>query len=95
VHQRTIILLERLARALGVQPLRQVLLRAVWTEVFSAHSEEDVERCLAPGAPQRTPPLAAVSTDWPRPWVFGRLLLLALAVYGAFISAWTHSGIAT
>jgi protease PrsW len=92
VHQRTIILLERLARALGVQPLRQVPLRAMWTEVFSAHSEEDVERCLAAGAPPTTPALVAVSTEWPRPWVFGRLLLLALAVYGAFISAWTHSG---
>jgi RsiW-degrading membrane proteinase PrsW (M82 family) len=92
VHQRTIILLERVAGAVGVQPLRHVPLRAMWTEVFSSHSEEDVERCLAAGAPQTTPSLAAVSTGWPRPWVFGRLLLLALAVYGAFIIAWTHSG---
>jgi len=92
VHRRTIILLDRLARAVGVQPLRQVPLRTMWTELFSAHSEEDVERCLAAGAPPTTPPLAAVSTDWPRPWVFGRALLLALAVYGAFVIAWTHSG---
>jgi protease PrsW len=92
VDQRTIIFLERLARALGVQPLRHVPLRAMWTQVFSAHSEADVERCLAAGAPQTTPPLTAVSTDWPRPWVFGRLLVLALAVYGTFSVAWTHSG---
>jgi RsiW-degrading membrane proteinase PrsW (M82 family) len=92
VHQRTITFLERLAAAVGVQPLHPVPLRAMWSEVFSAHSEEDVERCLAAGAPQTTPPLAAVSTDWPRPWVFGRLLVLALAVYGAFSIAWTHSG---
>jgi RsiW-degrading membrane proteinase PrsW (M82 family) len=92
VHQRTENFLDRLAHALGVQPLRQVPLRAMWTAVFSAHSEEDVERCLAAGAPQTTPPLAAVSTDWPQPWVFGRLLILALAVYGAFNIAWTHSG---
>jgi RsiW-degrading membrane proteinase PrsW (M82 family) len=92
VHQRTIKFPDRLARALGVQPLRHVPLRAMWTEVFRAHSEEDVERCLAAGAPQTTPPLAAVSTEWPRPWVFGRLLVLALAIYGAFVIAWTHSG---
>jgi RsiW-degrading membrane proteinase PrsW (M82 family) len=92
VHQRTEIFIDRLARAVGVQPLRSVPLRALGSEVFRAHSEEDVERCLAVGAPQTTPPLAAVSTEWPRPWVFGRLLILALAVYGAFSIAWTHSG---
>ena len=92
MHQRTIKFPDRLARALGVQPLRHVPLRAMWTEVFRAHSEEDVERCLAAGAPQTTPPLAAVSTEWPRPWVFGRLLVLALAIYGAFVIAWTRSG---
>ncbi len=92
MHQRVTTFLDRLARAAGVQPLRPVPLRAMWTQVFSAHSEEDVERCLAAGAPQTTPPLAAVSTDWPRPWVFGRLLILALAIYGAFIIAWNHSG---
>jgi RsiW-degrading membrane proteinase PrsW (M82 family) len=92
VHQRTIIFLDRLAHALGVQPLRHVPLRSMWAQLFSAHSEEEVESCLAAGAPQTTPPLAAVSTGWPRPWVFGRLLLLALAVYGAFDFAWTHTG---
>ena len=75
-----------------MQPLWHVPLRAMWAELFSAHSEEDVERCLAAGAPQTTPPLAGVATSWPRPWVFARLLLLALAVYGAFDIAWMRSG---
>jgi protease PrsW len=92
VHQPEIFFLDRLARIVGVQPLRRVPLRAMWAGVFSAHSEEDIERCLAAGAPDTTPPLAAVSAQWPRPWVFGRLLLLALAVYAAFILAWTQTG---
>jgi len=83
---------ERAAYTLGVQPLRHVPLRAMWHEVFSAHSEEDVERALAAGAPETTPPLAAVATAWPRPWVFARMLVLGLAVYGAFIIAWSSSG---
>jgi RsiW-degrading membrane proteinase PrsW (M82 family) len=85
-------ILERVAYTLGVQPLQHVPLRAMWTELFSAHSEEDIERCLAAGAPQTTPALSAIATQWPRPWVFGRLLVLALMVYGALIVAWTHSG---
>jgi RsiW-degrading membrane proteinase PrsW (M82 family) len=84
--------LDRLARVVGVQPLQALPVRAMWREVFSAHTEEEVESCLAAGAPQTTPPLAAVSTQWPRPWVFGRLLMLALLVYGAFDLAWTQSG---
>jgi RsiW-degrading membrane proteinase PrsW (M82 family) len=92
VRQRTIIFFDCVAHLVGVQPLREVPLRAMWSEVFSAHTEEDVESCLAAGAPRTTPPLDAVSTQWPRPWVFGRLLVLALLVYGAFDVAWTHSG---
>ena len=84
--------LERLAQLSGVQPLGPVPLRAMCAAIFATHSEADVERCLAVGAPETTPPISAVVTEWPRPWVFSRLLLLALAVYGAFILAWTQSG---
>jgi RsiW-degrading membrane proteinase PrsW (M82 family) len=92
VHQRTTTLLERFAHAVGVEPLRAPPLRRMCSEVFRAHREEEVEQVLAAGAPATTPPLSAVSTEWPRPWVFGRLLVLALASYGAFLMAWTQSG---
>ncbi len=92
MRQRTIIFLEQLAHVVGVQPLHAVPVRAMWTEVFSAHSEEQVEECLAAGAPLTTPALAAVSTQWPRPWVFGRLLLLGLLVYAVFSVAWAQTG---
>jgi RsiW-degrading membrane proteinase PrsW (M82 family) len=92
VRQQAKIFFDRLAHLVGVQPLHAVPLRAMWGEVFSAHTEEEVETALAAGAPQTTPPLAAVSTQWPRPWVFGRLLVLALLVYGAFDLAWSQSG---
>jgi hypothetical protein len=39
------------SRALGVQPLRHVPLHAMWTEVFRAHGEEDVERLVPGGEP--------------------------------------------
>jgi RsiW-degrading membrane proteinase PrsW (M82 family) len=92
VRQRSIIFLERLAQLVGVEPLRALPWRVMWTEVFTPHTEEDIESSLAAGAPRTTPTLDAVSTQWPRPWVFGRLLLLALLVYGAFILAWSQSG---
>jgi RsiW-degrading membrane proteinase PrsW (M82 family) len=92
VHQRTTTFLDRLAHVVGVEPLRAVPLREMWTQVFSAHTEEDIERTLAAGAPETTPALAAVATQWPRPWVFGRLLMFALLIYGAFMLAWSASG---
>jgi protease PrsW len=91
VRQPPIPFLDRLALIVGVQPLGRVPLRAMWTEVFAAHSDEDIEAALAAGAPQTTPALAAVPTQWPRPWVFSRLLVLALAVYGIFLLAWSDS----
>ncbi|HTC51608.1 MAG TPA: PrsW family glutamic-type intramembrane protease [Steroidobacteraceae bacterium] len=92
MHQRTTTFLDRLAHAVGVEPLHAVPLRFICSEIFSAHREEEVEHILAAGAPETTPALASVSTQWPRPWVFGRLLVLALAAYGAFLLAWTQSG---
>ncbi len=92
MHQSSTSFLDRLALIVGVQPLGAVPVREMWREVFSAHSEEEVERCLAAGTPDTTPALATIPTQWPRPWVFGRLLVLALGVYGAFILAWTQSG---
>jgi RsiW-degrading membrane proteinase PrsW (M82 family) len=75
-----------------VQPLDVAPLRTMWAEVFTVHTEEELEESLAAGAPQTTPPLAAVSTQWPRPWAFSRLLILALTVYGVFLMAWSQSG---
>ena len=92
MHQPSIPLLDRLARLVGVQPPGRVPLRAMWKEVFAVHTDEDIEESLAAGAPQTTPPLPAVATQWPRPWVFSRLLVLALAVYGVFLLAWNDSG---
>jgi hypothetical protein len=48
------------SRALAVQPLRHAPLHAMWTEVFRAHGEEDVERLvpggeLDPGGPAGDP----------------------------------------
>jgi RsiW-degrading membrane proteinase PrsW (M82 family) len=85
-------LLDRLAHAVGVEPLHALPLRLMCSEVFRAHDEEEVEHILAAGAPETTPALAAVPTGWPRPWVFGRLLVLALAAYGAVLMAWTQTG---
>jgi protease PrsW len=91
VHQRTTTFLDRLARTVGVEPLHAMPLRLMCSEVFSAHSDEEVEQILAAGAPETTPSLASVSTGWPRPWVFVRLLVLALAAYGALLIAWTQT----
>jgi RsiW-degrading membrane proteinase PrsW (M82 family) len=92
VHQHGKTFLDRLAHVVGVQRLQALPLRAMWRELFAAHTEADIEHCLTAGTPATTPALAAVSTQWPRPWVFGRLLTLALVVYGAFMLAWSASG---
>ena len=83
---------ERISRAAGVQPLAGFSLRETFSEVFARHGDEDVERYFAVGGPDTTPPLAEIDVRWPKPWVFFRMFLLALAAYVFFLEAWKQFG---
>src|SRR5262249_40462091 len=60
--------------------------------VFARHSDEEVERYFAVGGPDTTPPLEQIDVSWPKPWVFFRMFLLALAAYVVFVQAWERFG---
>jgi RsiW-degrading membrane proteinase PrsW (M82 family) len=79
---------DRISAAAGVERLEGFSLGDTFSEVFSRHSDEDVERYFTVGGPETTPSLDQVDAGWPRPWVFLRMLLLALLVYFGFDQAW-------
>lgn len=60
---------------------------SVWhffADVFRSHSREEALEIFCCGTPGTTPPLHAVSSAWPSPWIFARMLLACLLLYFGF-----------
>jgi RsiW-degrading membrane proteinase PrsW (M82 family) len=83
---------DRISSAAGVQKLQGFSLRDTFSEVFSRHSDEEVERYFSVGGPDTTPSLDQIDVRWPRPWVFFRTFVVALLAYMAFVGAWNQFG---
>ena len=78
---------ETFAKAVGVEKLEGFSLKAIFSEVFKKHPEEEVERSFMCGTPETTPNIGDVDASWPRPWIFMRALIASVVVYWAL-----HSG---
>ncbi len=46
----------------------------LFRDVFKHHRESDAEEIFACGTPKTTPEVADVSSSWPRPWLYSRVL---------------------
>ena len=47
----------------------------LFTGVFKKHTHHEAEDIFIYGTRRTTPPLFAVSSDWPKPWLYSRVLL--------------------
>ena len=52
-----------------------------FVEVFKKHSTQEAEELFMCGTPSTTPPLEKVSTEWPRPWLWSRVLVVLVATF--------------
>lgn len=75
------------AKAVGVEKLEGFSLKALFSEVFKKHPEEEVERSFMCGTPETTPDVRDVDASWPKPWIFMRALIASVVIYWAL-----HSG---
>jgi len=81
---------QKISSVAGMERIRGFDLRATFSEVFSRHSDDEVEAFFNVGGPTTTPELADVNTSWPKPWLFFRTFALSIAVYFAFLFAWNQ-----
>ncbi len=81
-------LADRLSNATGVEKLDGFSLSEMFSETFSRHSPDDVERYFNVGGPDTTPPIEAIDTSWPKPWAFFRTLIFAGILYGGLLLMW-------
>ena len=79
---------DRLSDATGVEKLDGFSLSEMFSETFSRHSPDDVERYFNVGGPDTTPPIEAIETSWPKPWAFFRTLMFSGILYGGLLLMW-------
>ncbi len=68
----------------GLDGLRGFSLGHFFADVFRRHSREEVLQVFCCGTTGTTPPLQAVSSAWPTPWIFARMLMACLVLYFGF-----------
>ena len=64
----------------GLKPLQDFRISYLLSNPFKRRSRSEIDAYLNCGCPQTTPSLVALSSDWPRPWFFWRMLLFGFLV---------------
>lgn len=72
----------------GTESLEGFSLAGLFSDVFKKHESSEIERMFAVGVSDSIPPIEAVNTSWPRPWMFVRALLGSGIVYMLFLMCW-------
>jgi RsiW-degrading membrane proteinase PrsW (M82 family) len=57
----------------------------MFSEVIKRHPDEEVEAYFTVGTATTTPQLLAIDANWPRPWMFLRVLAMSLVLYLGFL----------
>lgn len=57
----------------------------MFSQVIQRHKDEEVEAYFTVGTHGTTPALMAIDTNWPKPWMFVRVLVMSLALYLGFL----------
>jgi len=60
----------------------------MFSEIWRKRTDEEMEQYFAAGTPTSTPPLGAVDTSWPKPWLFLKTFILAAIIYAGFVFAY-------
>src|SRR5208282_1309186 len=80
---------EKIRNLASTDKLEGFSLTELFKETFMKRGADAVEDYLAVGSPRTTPPLEMVDTNWPKPWMFFRVLaglvLAYAAIYGLFL----------
>ncbi len=79
---------DQISHAAGVEKPEEWNPREMFAEVTKPRTDEEIEAYLTVGTAGTTPTLDQIDARWPRPWVFGRVFLAAVAVYAIFVFGW-------
>ncbi len=77
-----------LNQAIGLAQPEDFDVKAVFSDVTRKRSETEIADIFTIGAKNNIPELKDIDTNWPKPWVFFKALLMAGMVYAGFVFAW-------
>lgn len=83
---------EMLTSAAGVEKLEGFNLHTFFSGVLEKRSADEIENFFAAGTARTTPDIRTVSTDYPKPWLFARILVLVGILYFLFKTLFEMSG---
>ena len=84
--------LESKIRALAsTDKLEGFSFKEVFKETFRKHGSDAVEEYMAAGSARTTPPLELVDTNWPKPWMFFRVVAGLAIAYGVFYAEFIYT----
>ena len=72
---------QRLDQLASVEKLEGFSLRELFSEVFKKRTPSEIDDYFLVGTYRTTPSIESVETGWPKPWVFGRVLLFVVVIY--------------
>lgn len=79
---------EGFTKIIGLEELKDFNLKSIFSQVFKKHSIADMEDQLVTGTIRNTPAITDIETGWARPWLFARLLAVALVLTALFLIAY-------
>ena len=78
---------DHLSSVAGVEKPENWDAREMFGDVAKPRTDDEMEAYFTVGTATTTPPLAAINTQWPKPWMFARVFVLTLALYIGFVWA--------
>lgn len=81
---------DRMTEAIGIEKLQGFKISELFAEVFSKHSQKEVEESFTIGTEASTPHIKDVDTSWPKPWLFVRMMIASLVFFALFWLGWNE-----
>ena len=69
---------KNVSRLVGVDEIQGFSLSKVMSQVFSHHTQNELEDKFICGTPSTTPALSKVQPAWPEPWLFVRMMFITV-----------------
>lgn len=74
----------------GVSKIKGFNIKDFFREVLKKHSPDEIEEYLIVGTQTTTPKIEDIDTNWPKPWMFFKVLFSTLILYFFFLTAWHY-----
>ncbi len=70
----------KFSNLIGLEELKDFKLKNIFSQVFKKHTLVEMEDQLVTGTMSNTPALTDIETDWAKPWLFFRMLVLSVVI---------------